>query len=467
MLNMPSAGKVTSFLLSTDLALISGNTAVHFQNAVACHYIVPEYRNISKATEFNKMAFALAKQADDISLQLLALETEQYVALGCANPAWVIQVGHKVRDIVGFISMGPGARTWLIHEAWAHHCMGDLSRALDLCAQAENQFTSIGMERSDRYLATLDIRGSVHSKKSEYAQAREMYLQMVEKTSATSAPRYHAHALWALVEMNIRMEAEVAVIISSLRTAETMHIADGSCGALYPSFVAAELKLYCGDTQNGRAALLECLSKSRGIREEAVGSCLVTLSDPVRKMHGPIDTLRWAVVYLAFLKKRKDVVGMPHALRRLADIYIMIDDDETTALHLFHAALEAGTKMDIHRLRAQCMVGIGDIMLRRGDRIQAEQMWEAAHPLFVRSAQKKDAASVKKRLEKLCQQDNPHSLQAISERAFDESTDSASGLYKSSDGDTTAVEMRVKIARTSAGTNHLSFAASRNHRNVN
>jgi hypothetical protein len=218
--------------LSTDLALIARNTAVHFYNAVACHYVVPEYRNISQAIEFNKSAFALAKQADDISLQLLVLETEQYIALRCANPGWIIQVGHKVRDIVGFISMGLGAHTWLINEAWAHHYMGDLCRALDLCVQAEDQLASIGMESSDRYLAILDLRGNVHSQKSEYTQARDMFLQMVEKTSATSAPRYHAHALWALVEMNIHMEGEVAAIISSLRTAETMHIADGSSGTL-------------------------------------------------------------------------------------------------------------------------------------------------------------------------------------------------------------------------------------------
>jgi hypothetical protein len=134
-----------------------------------------------------------------------------------------------------------------------------------------------------------------------------------------------------------------------------------------------------------------------------------------------MDILRWAVVYLAFVQKQRDVVGVPHALRRLADIYMSMDDDDT-ALHLFHAALQAGTQMDIHRLRAECMVGIGEIMLRRGDLIQAREMWVAAHPLFVCSSRLKDAASVKKRLEKLSQPDNPQSCQAISEGGVDEST---------------------------------------------
>jgi hypothetical protein len=115
-------------------------------------------------------------------------------------------------------------------------------------------------------------------------------------------------------------------------------------------------------------------------------------------------------------------------------------EDEDTAFHLFQTALDGATKMDIHRLRAECMTGIGDIMLRRGEHIEASDMWGAAHPLFVRSSRMKDAASVKKRLEQLSQQDNPHSLRAISEGGVDESTEC---LFKSKDSDTAAVKTRL------------------------
>jgi hypothetical protein len=113
-----------------------------------------------------------------------------------------------------------------------------------------------------------------------------------------------------------------------------------------------------------------------------------------------MDTFHWAVVHLAFVQKSKDPAGMLQALRRLADLHMTMDDDET-ALHLFHVVLEKGTKMDMHRLRAECMVGIGDIMLRRGDPRHAKEIWGAAHPLFVRSLRMKDAAAVEKRLEQL------------------------------------------------------------------
>jgi hypothetical protein len=69
--------------------------------------------------------------------------------------------------------------------------------------------------------------------------------------------------------------------------------------------------------------------------------------------------------------------------------------------------------MDIHRLRAQCIVGIEEIMLRHYDPMQAKEMWKAAHPLFFRSSRMKDTVSVEKRLEQLSHiyQDTSHSLQ--------------------------------------------------------
>jgi hypothetical protein len=102
-----------------------------------------------------------------------------------------------------------------------------------------------------------------------------------------------------------------------------------------------------------------------------------------------MDTFCWAVVNLAFVQIAKNPVGTLHALRRLADLHLSLEDDET-ALHIFHAVLEGGTKMDIHRLRAECMVGIGDIVLRRGNLIEAKEMWGVpTHSLCVHRAGKK------------------------------------------------------------------------------
>jgi hypothetical protein len=195
------------------------------------------------------------------------------------------------------------------------------------------------------------------------------------------------------------MEGEVSEIVPTLNAAKAVYIAMASPRVLLFSWVAAELQLYLGNTESARAAFLHCLSENRGVYSDIAQFCLAALADPAHKMYGKTETFRWAVVYLAFVQKKKDVVGGLQALRRLADVLILLEDEES-ALHLFQTALKGGTSMGIHRLRAECMVGIGDIMLRHRDIMQAMDMWEAAYPLFVRSSRRKDAAFVKQRLQK-------------------------------------------------------------------
>ncbi|KAJ7323045.1 hypothetical protein DFH08DRAFT_969673 [Mycena albidolilacea] len=394
------------------------------------------------ATKFSKHAFQLAQQTEDIYLQLMSLSIEQRIACICDNGDWIIKVARKARDIAGILLLNPRLCPWLQREARAHLFLGNLSRALDLCTEAEVQLTLAGMEDSDRYLGTLDLRAQVHYLKSEYSEASELYGQIVKKTSPSCSPLYHAHGLCAVAEMNIRMESDIADIVSSLNAAETVYLSLGSPRISLCSWLAAELKLYRGDTDNARVAFLECLSKSRVIYPDIAGDCLAALADPAHKMSGPADTFRWAVVYFVSMQKAKKPAGRLQALRRLADVHMFMDDDET-ALHLFQAALKGGTKMGMHRLRAECMVGIGEIMLRRGDLMQAMEIWGAAHPLFVRSSRMKDAASVKNRLEMLCRKDNSHSVRAIRDGP-DESTDSVSFDFKRSESPSDALESSFK-----------------------
>jgi tetratricopeptide (TPR) repeat protein len=402
MLELHPSGKVSFFLLSNDLALMAAMIAVDFYNAVAYHYMNGRYLNISKATEFNKWASTLAQKANDIDLQLAALEIEQYIATQSCNPHWIIDDVHKARSITGFRSTCHWEHLWLSGEAWAHLWMGNLHRALGLCVQAEESLILGGMGGSDQYLGILDLRADILWLKSEYPEAHQVFAQMVQKTSPHRSPSYHAYALCGMAEMNILMEGETVDILSNLNAAKTVYMSAKSPRIVLCSALAAKNNLMHGDTEIARVSFLECLSESRGKFPEIVQDCLAALADPGHKMYGTMDTFRWAVVYLASAQKANKPSDRLEALRRLADVHIMMGDDDT-ALHLFQAALKGGTIMGIHRLRAECMVGIGDIMLRSRDTMQAMDMWEAAHPLFVRSSRRKDAALVNQRLQKLSQ----------------------------------------------------------------
>jgi hypothetical protein len=120
MLEVHLSGKVNFFLLSTDFALMAAMIGVNFYNAVARHYTVRRYWDISKAAEFSKWAFTLAQKTNDIDLQLAALKTEQSLAECSFNPHWIIKVVHKARSITGFRSTCHWEHYWLIGEACAH-----------------------------------------------------------------------------------------------------------------------------------------------------------------------------------------------------------------------------------------------------------------------------------------------------------------------------------------------------------
>jgi hypothetical protein len=80
-----------------------------------------------------------------------------------------------------------------------------------------------GMGDSDRYLGILDLRANILALKSEYLEARQVFEQMAQKTSPIRSPAYHAHAICAMVEMDILMEGETADILSNLNAAKTVY----------------------------------------------------------------------------------------------------------------------------------------------------------------------------------------------------------------------------------------------------
>ncbi|KAJ7821047.1 hypothetical protein B0H13DRAFT_1920997 [Mycena leptocephala] len=354
-------------------------------------------RSVPRAVEFTKMALSLAWQTDDKELQLRAMETEFHVAHMTNDPHWGIKVAQKAWKIARFTSNYWHYRctAW---EAWSTCHTGNLSRALELCKIAEELLISDGMEGSDRYLSILDLLFDIHFIQTNYIKARHILAQIVQMTTPMCSPWFHAYSLSMIAYIDILTGCEVTKIIENHNRAEAVYATHGISPPIC-LWVAGELQLYRGDNKTAHSSFMACLSKSHCFSQYHQ-YCLAALGDPKHRMHGTLDTFRWTMVYFAFEQKRKQLPGMLTAFRCLADLYITFGDTET-ALNLFQTALEGGKKLDIHRLRAECMVGIGDIMMLRGNTMQAEEMWTGAHPLFVCSSCTKDAASVEERLEKL------------------------------------------------------------------
>jgi tetratricopeptide (TPR) repeat protein len=290
--------------------------------------------------------------------------------------------------------------------------------------EAQDALKSLGLEDNILYLQVLHHRAECHISKSEHLEAQYLYQEMVNKTSPTRSSWYHANALCTMAQLGILMAGNVTEIVANINAADAVYSALGRPENAVCSWLAAEVYLYRGDIINARAAFIGVLSRSGWMPPDIRQLCLAALSNAKNRMHGPSDTLNWAVVSLALSQKMNNLLATSHALRYLADLYTILGDEEV-ALNLYYASLQAGTTMDVHRLRAECMVGIGDILIQRGDVIQAKEMWEGAHPLFVRSSRMKDAAAVQKRLERLSSATISPSVAPVSPDPEPDSVDSS------------------------------------------
>lgn len=124
--------------------------------------------------------------------------------------------------------------------------------------------------------------------------------------------------------------------------------------------------------------------------------CLERLCD-VSCQNGLTSAPIWATVLLAHSVKFRGRAGIYKALRFLAAASLT-QGDEDTAISLFTIALDGLTHMDVHQSRAECMLGLGDIYMGRGNTIKAVELWKTARPLFEQSSQTKQVEIIVKRL---------------------------------------------------------------------
>ncbi|KAF7332859.1 NB-ARC domain-containing protein [Mycena venus] len=185
--------------------------AVAFYDAAASHYHNPKFLNIRKATEFNKLAFALAEEASNVELQLVSLRTQYQIAHRTGDLSRQIKIVHRARDLARLTSNASYLECdWLQNEAWVNLYIGNLPQALALCAQAEDLLLSTGMDGSDRHLTLLDIRAEVHFRKSECLEAKALHDIAITKRSPTSSRRYHVNSLISKAYLDILTGRPVA-----------------------------------------------------------------------------------------------------------------------------------------------------------------------------------------------------------------------------------------------------------------
>ncbi|KAF8196230.1 hypothetical protein K438DRAFT_1760407 [Mycena galopus ATCC 62051] len=250
----------------------------------------------------------------------------------------------------------------------------------------------------DNYIALQNFFmsvGEIHLLKSEYKEARNIYCQIVETTSMEQNSDSHAFALLNIGLIDTMIGGAEENIYHNLKTAKGIFGRETVPGIIC-DFAQATMEHKEGKFDLAEVKFQECLSLSWGKDCQVVSFCLEQLANiwawPVSRRQP-----KWAIIYLGFAWKFKQMLALHKALLFLGDVLIA-HNDEGTAANVYQVALEGFTRMDVHRSRAQCMLHLGDLANKHGHISEAITLWTAARRLFERSLQTKDVTDIDSRL---------------------------------------------------------------------
>ncbi|KAF8207783.1 hypothetical protein K438DRAFT_1755199 [Mycena galopus ATCC 62051] len=235
----------------------------------------------------------------------------------------------------------------------------------------------------------------IHLLKSEYTEARHLFCQVIETTSAEKNSIAYAGALLNIGFIDIMINEPIEDIYHRLQVAQGL-FSSNTIGIISCDMVQAMVEFREEKFDSAKAKFQQCLCSSRGKDPQVENSCLEQLAN-IRAWPTKTWGCKWPIIYLASATKLKAKLDLHKALLFLGDAFI-VNNDENSAANLYQVALAGFTQMDVHHSRAQCMLHLGDLASKHGCTSEAITFWETAQPLFERASQTKDVAQIRSRL---------------------------------------------------------------------
>ncbi|KAJ7458207.1 hypothetical protein FB451DRAFT_1182950 [Mycena latifolia] len=310
------------------------------------------------------------------------------------------QTSHRLAELAGDLHFQARA---LRTSAICYKSYGNIQNTVFLCQRAQKLLELCGTTTGSVYRALLQSLAEAQLLKSEYAEARNIHMQLARDAAAQDS--YH----YALILLNI---AQLDNIMGALKQ-DVLSNLDEAMALLdayrYGYYNVASAKIYCniefgklhlreGEIPTAKRTLQTCFHSTWGNDAQGILLCMESFANI---KDWPESDFRWAsgwaVIYLGYAKKLGDKIALHRALQFLGDAF-QAEGDSATSTALFTAALEGFTWMDIHRSRADCMLRLGDLAKGQGDVSKAIELWKTARPLFERSSQAKQVIQIDERL---------------------------------------------------------------------
>ncbi|KAJ7038923.1 hypothetical protein C8F04DRAFT_997489 [Mycena alexandri] len=276
--------------------------------------------------------------------------------------------------------------------------LGDYKHSVSQLHRARELVQLLGLSGSHLDHELMNSEAEVYLLKSEYFQARLIYLQIGQHTSEHNI-HSSAYALLNIGEIAAEIGGNDDDEYHNIDKAKTLF---GSVehlqGLNHCETILAEFQLQKGESIMARNTFEKCLEWSwlRDARSSLY--CLERMANIGRWNINDLDwSSAYTVVYLAFAKKTQHKLALHKALCFLGDMFL-IYGDEGTAESLFIVALSGFTYMDVHHGRANCMLRLGDLAKKHANHARALELWNSAGALFERSSQTKGVKETHARL---------------------------------------------------------------------
>ncbi|KAF8171408.1 hypothetical protein K438DRAFT_1852759 [Mycena galopus ATCC 62051] len=276
-----------------------------------------------------------------------------------------------------------------------HYHLGDYQKSMAQLHRAAELLHICGLSGGSLAYDVTLAQAEIHLLKSEYTEARHLFCQVTETTSAEDNSIAYANSLINVGFIDVMISEAKEEIYHKLQVAQEI-MRKSPISITTCSTVQALIELRDEKFDSAKAKFQECLCLSWGTNAEVRNFCLEQLAN-IRAWPVNMWEYKWSIIYLASATKSKAKLHLHKALLLLGDTFIA-NNDENSAANLYQVALAGFTRMDVHRSRAQCMLRLGDLASKHGCTSEAIAFWEAARPLFERASQTKDVAQIDSRL---------------------------------------------------------------------